>query len=411
MSDRDLLREYVLNHSEKAFAELVGRHINLVYAAARRVVGDAELAKDITQSTFIHLAERAASVRDGDALPGWLYRVACNLATSAVRSESRRREREQTAMKLAELDQPDASAWGAVAPMLEEAMQRLNAGEQDAVVLRFLEGKSLREVGLALNLSDDAAQKRVSRALDKMRIHFSRHGVTASAALLGTLLAANSVQAAAPPDLAASVAGGAFAGAKLAGGAGVAGAAMKHLFTKKVLAALVAAGMATVVIWQFRSGAKATGTPDASAPPAAPARSLTGSTESGTPGALTFETPLNAASGGPSSQFSLSSMRTVGNETDVVRGEGTVTALPNGENATDATPREYFLEYQISWQVFSSTPGVNPGQANSSKDDFEIRSSATLTPNTPFPLMRVEGKTVTVTTDGRKITLQITKAP
>lgn len=408
MSDRELLREYVLNHSEKAFAELVERHINLVYGTARRVVADADLAKDITQSTFIHLARKAGEVRDGDALPGWLYRVTCNLATSAVRSEIRRREREHTAMNLAELNQPDAATWAAVAPLLEEAMQRLNAGEQDAVVLRFLEGKSLRDVGLVLNLSDDAAQKRISRALEKMRIYFGRKGVTAGVAVLGTLLASQSVKAA-PAGLAVSVAGGALAGAKVAGGAGVAVVLARQVLSRRLLLALGAAGMAAAVAWQFRGGGMAAGTTDFPKPAITPSSQLHDGMDPGAAGTLTLEAPLNAAANGLGSQFSLSSMRTVGGETAIVRGEGTVSPLPNADGDVDTPPKAYFLEYRISWQVFSSQSPTAANQPTTSKDDFEINSSVALIPNKPFSLMRVEGKAVTVMTDGRVITLQISK--
>src|SRR4051812_9438464 len=138
MHDRDLLRDYVERQSEQAFAELVTRHVNLVYATALRLVGDAHTAEDVAQSVFIRLARTAHSIREGNALAGWLYRAACGLAKDAIRTERRRRERESQAVTHAELDlesQSSQAMWEAIAPLLENAMQRLNQREQDAIVL------------------------------------------------------------------------------------------------------------------------------------------------------------------------------------------------------------------------------------------------------------------------------------
>jgi DNA-directed RNA polymerase specialized sigma24 family protein len=82
--DLELLREYAEHQSEPAFATLVSRHINLVYSAAMRQVGDAHLAEEITQATFILLARKSASLGSKIILPGWLYRTACYAARDAV---------------------------------------------------------------------------------------------------------------------------------------------------------------------------------------------------------------------------------------------------------------------------------------------------------------------------------------
>jgi RNA polymerase sigma factor (sigma-70 family) len=192
MKDRELLRQYVENRSEAAFTELVSRHLSMVYTAALRIVIDSATAQDVAQGVFIHLAQKASLIRQGDALPGWLYRATCGLAKDAVRGERRRRERESEAANRLQLNfnSPGSQAgWEDIAPLLEHAMQRLPEREQDAVVLRFLEDKPLSEVGRALDISEDAAQKRVSRALDKLRSYFNRRGVTFSATALATTLA------------------------------------------------------------------------------------------------------------------------------------------------------------------------------------------------------------------------------
>jgi len=204
MEDRELLRAYVDHRSEPAFAALVARYVNLVYSAARRMVGDPHLAKDVAQTVFIGLAQKAHTIRDPGALASWLYRATHNAAIQTIRTENRRRGRETEAMKRSALEDNCPATWAAISPYLDEAMLQLKPIELQVVMLRYFEGKSLRETGVALALSDGAVQKRVARALEKLRRHFARRGVLASAALVATLIAGNSVQAA-PAGLAASM--------------------------------------------------------------------------------------------------------------------------------------------------------------------------------------------------------------
>jgi RNA polymerase sigma factor (sigma-70 family) len=210
--DAELLREYVEQRSDAAFTALVSRHINLVYSTARRMVGDAHLAQDVAQTVFISLARRPESVRQPAALAGWLYAATRHAAAQVVRTEIRRQQRETEAMHRQHLEDNSPAAWETVAPLLDDAMRQLKPIEVNVVVLRFFEGKSLRDTGLALDLSENAAQKRADRALVKIRDHFARRGVTVSAALLATAITANSVQAA-PNGLAQSVTKTSLAGA------------------------------------------------------------------------------------------------------------------------------------------------------------------------------------------------------
>ncbi|MGA2052944.1 MAG: sigma-70 family RNA polymerase sigma factor, partial [Opitutales bacterium] len=251
MDDRELLQDYIERRSEAAFAELVLRHVNLVYSTALRVVRETSLAKDVAQTVFIALARKPRAIRDPGALGGWLYRAAHWAAAQSVRTEQRRRQREHEVMNQAELENHAPADWAAVGPLLDEAMRHLSRTDQDALVLRFFDGKSLRETGAALALSEDAAQKRVTRALDKMRRYFARRGVTATVALLAGVIAENSVQAA-PTGLAANLANASLAGAGSAGAAGW--FAKTFLMTTEVKAALAAAAVTALVaaplVWQ-----------------------------------------------------------------------------------------------------------------------------------------------------------------
>jgi RNA polymerase sigma factor (sigma-70 family) len=200
-----LLREYARQDSEAAFAELVCRHINLVYSAALRHVGIAAQAEEITQAVFVILARKSASLREDQILDAWLFETTRLTALSFLRGERRRQFREQEAYMQSILQEstPDP-VWQQLAPSLDEAMMRLGRRDREAVVLRFFKGRSLGEVAAALNIKEPAAQKRVSRALEKLRNHFARRGVDSTAAVIGETISANSIQAA-PVALAKAV--------------------------------------------------------------------------------------------------------------------------------------------------------------------------------------------------------------
>lgn len=200
MEDARLLQEYSANQSEAAFRTLVERHISLVYFAALRRVGNASLAEDVTQVVFIILARKARRLSKKTVLSGWLYRTTRFVADKAVRAESRRRQREQVAIQAQFSD--EESAWNRLAPVLDDAMARLGQADRTCVLLRYFENQSLREVGRALGISEDSAQKRVFRAIIKLRGLFLKLGVPVSAT---DLISTISTQAApvAPLHLAA----------------------------------------------------------------------------------------------------------------------------------------------------------------------------------------------------------------
>src|SRR5437899_881607 len=202
--DSALLRQYAEKHSDEAFAALVTRHINLVYSVALRSVGDPHQAEEITQGVFILLAAKAAQLRHDRALSSWLFQATRLTASNFVRSESRRHHREQEAYMQSLLDETGNDIWRQIAPLLDDAVAGLSETDRHAIVLRFYEGRNLREVGAALGASEDAAEKRVNRAVEKLRTFFAKRGVTASSAALAVVLGANAVQAA-PVGLAVTI--------------------------------------------------------------------------------------------------------------------------------------------------------------------------------------------------------------
>ncbi len=207
-SDGELLRRYAETDSEDAFAELVRRHVNLVYSAAlRQLNGDAHLAQDVAQSVFTDLARKAAALSKRETLTGWLYSGTHFAAAKAVRGEQRRHHREQEAHAMQELlaPLPDLN-WEKLRPVLDQVMHELNETDRTTILMRYFENQSFADIGQKLGLTEDAARKRTDRALEKLRGFLSRHGLGAAAAL-GTVLSANAVQVA-PAGLAATLASG-----------------------------------------------------------------------------------------------------------------------------------------------------------------------------------------------------------
>src|SRR2546425_5967727 len=195
-TDAQLLREYARNGSEAAFGELVSRHADLVYSAALRQVIEPDFARDVAQSVFADLARKAKSLSGDVLLAGWLYRSTRFAALTFLRDERRRQNRERQAMQLLDLPGESSPDWDRIRPVLDEAMANLGDADRDALVLRYFKNEDLRAVGIALGTSDDAAQKRVTRALEKLRAYLLRRGVTLSSAALATALTGSAVQAA-----------------------------------------------------------------------------------------------------------------------------------------------------------------------------------------------------------------------
>lgn len=205
LPDGELLRRYVEEGSQEAFATLVQRHINLVYRSAlRRVGGDAHSADDVVQKVFTDLAKKALTLRDRPNLAGWLYTGTRFTAGQLVRTERRRRAQEQEAHTMQELDSPAEIPGQRLDPVLDEVMDSLTERDRDAVILHYFEGLPFHAVGESLSLSADAGRMRVNRALDRLRSELARRGIASTA---GALSAALSTQSAfsAPAALSATV--------------------------------------------------------------------------------------------------------------------------------------------------------------------------------------------------------------
>lgn len=257
--DAQLLRRYLQDRSEAAFAAVVRAHIDFVHGCALRLVGgDAHLAEDVTQAVFTRMGRAAPALVEHPALKGWLYTTTRHVAASVVRSERRRHAREQKAHAMNELvNQPGAEPnWAELRPVIDDAFARLTAWEREVVFLRFYEGKDYAEIGARISATADAARRRVDRALEKMRAFLASRGVGSSSAALAAAMTAQAAVPA-PAALVTTVTGVAFA-ANAAPGGGVAFLTLMSMNKLQTgIAAALLIGALSFTAYEFRRAAAA----------------------------------------------------------------------------------------------------------------------------------------------------------
>ena len=252
-----LLSLYARTGSESAFRELVSRYIDLVYSAAFRLVGgDAQAAQDVAQTVFLALAAKARTLPKDVMLGGWLHQHTRFAAGKYMRTERRRQLRERQAAEMNALEDHSESNLAQVAPVLDEAIGQLDAEDRTAIPLRFFERRDFRSVGDALGSSEDAARKRVDRALEKLHLFLKHRGVTLSAAALGTALTTEAVTAA-PVGLAGSIAGTVLASTAAGGGITVTLVKLMTMTKLKfgIISVIAVTGVATELVIQSQSQA------------------------------------------------------------------------------------------------------------------------------------------------------------
>lgn len=252
VGDNELVGSYAREGSEAAFRALVSRHVSLVFGAALRQTGDAGIAEEITQNVFIALSRKAPRLAGHETLAGWLHRTALLESKARLRSEFRRQRREDTAAALAQLQREGQPPTEDLTPLLDEGLLQLRESDRLALILRYLEERSLRDVGRALGVEEDTARKRVDRALDRLAAFFRSRGFAVPAGSGAAILTQASSASAAPAGLAAAA-----AQAGIAAGSTVGAGAVSLLFlsvmnlsnlqTASVCALLVAAPL----VWQW----------------------------------------------------------------------------------------------------------------------------------------------------------------
>ena len=196
LSDQELLDQFRASHEPDALGEIVRRYAGLVNRAARRRVRDAHLADDVTQAVFIVLVRKADSIRPGTVLAAWLYTVTRHAVANARRVAARRRAHEATRAMMSHADHAppadvDAETADQVRHVLDDGIVRLSRAERAGVLMNYLGGKSHREVGEALGIGEEAARKRTTRAVEKLRefMTLTTRGAVASGAAVASVMA------------------------------------------------------------------------------------------------------------------------------------------------------------------------------------------------------------------------------
>lgn len=215
-TDAELLQRYAGKKDERAFAELVQRHLNLVYATALRTTGGRRhVAEEVVQKVFTDVARKSAALCHHPVLTGWLYRSTRYVAMEANRTEFRRQKLNQSYAAMSDNTDPaeHSADWEQLRPVIDGAMEELREGDRELLLLRFFQGLTFPEIATRLELSENAARMRTERALDKLRGQLGKRGITSTAALAGVLASQSAV--AAPAALAASVTSAALGAAPI----------------------------------------------------------------------------------------------------------------------------------------------------------------------------------------------------
>jgi len=257
-TDFERLRQFARDGSQPAFGDVMRQHLDLVYATALRKVGDQGGAQEICQNVFSALARKAWQFAPDDSLPAWLHKTTLLESKSWLRGELRRRRREQTAAELgtAMKTTDEQPALRALVPLLDEALLSLREKDRTALLLRFYETQSLRDVGAALGVGEDAAQKRVQGALERLSQFFQRHGFK-TATVAATTAALQQTAASASTATANAIISATLQAAPPALAGLTAWLASFASLTKVQMAAVCLAVAAAPLIWQWQQHGEA----------------------------------------------------------------------------------------------------------------------------------------------------------
>lgn len=255
MDDAQLLKQYVETGSSEAFTALTNQHVNFVYGAALRLVRDRHVAEEVTQAVFIVLARKAATLRHEAVLSSWLLSTTRYAALGQMKINARRKRHERRAAEMAKTvwTEDAESTWPQFEGKLDGALASLRETDRRAILLRFYEHKSFDEIAAILGTAEEAARKRVSRAVEKLRGYFGVNTRTLSSTTL-TYFLYHKLSMPAPAGLGNSVASIALAPSMAtAATSAMADQIAYHLFV--VQAKWVATSVAAAVLLCVAGGA------------------------------------------------------------------------------------------------------------------------------------------------------------
>lgn len=256
-TDRALLESFKNEGKEEAFNALMQRHAQMVMRVCRRQLSNESDAEEAFQATFVLLAQKAATIRKGDALGSWLYGVAYKTAYRLRENKKKSQTREKDIVDMiqhnhSEVENEMKEVWERVQPVLDEELNDLPEKYKAPLVLCYFEGRSYQEVADELGCSHDQARGKLAQARDVLRSRIAKRGVVVTSVVLTSVLTQTNTQAAViSPALMQTTLKAAVVASKAAGvGIGTTTITYSIKETIKVMAAkkLIVAGAATVLL-------------------------------------------------------------------------------------------------------------------------------------------------------------------
>ncbi len=218
----ELIRAYAARGDQAAFCALVDRHLPLVFSTAlRQVGGNSTLAEEVAQDVFIALARKSRTLVERPTLTPWLFSATRLSAINKLRREQRRLEREQKAYVMQQIEPGSETIdWQSLRPVIDDLLSQLPSRDQETLFMRFFEDRTFAQIGARLQITEDGARLRTSRAIDKINSLLARRGIQSTAAMLGSVLSTQQA-CAIPAGLAASTASAVLSASAAATGGAV----------------------------------------------------------------------------------------------------------------------------------------------------------------------------------------------
>ena len=176
--DRDLLRRFLQDADEQAFAQRVHRHQGLVLGVCRRILGDAPEVDDAFQAVFIALARRPKSIRQEASVSTWLYSVAWRTSWRLVRTRRKHAvEPLSTHPAAPQIDPLEQIGTAQDCVVLDEELNQLPTRYRRVLVMSYFAEQTSQQIADELNVSKGTIDGRLRQARNLLRVRLARRGV------------------------------------------------------------------------------------------------------------------------------------------------------------------------------------------------------------------------------------------